>query len=56
MESSFNSDSLLYNIVFLRSLILIPLAFFIYIFVVVYKQKQEKFKNKPLVQGLNQHK
>ena len=49
METEFNPDTLLFNIPFLRMILIIPLAFLIYVLNDVYKQHKEKFSNQPLI-------
>ena len=49
MGESFNPDSLLFNTVFLRLILLIPIGFLIYILLEVYKQYKVKFKDVALI-------
>ena len=49
MGESFNPDSLLFNIVFLRLILLIPIGLLIYILLEVYKQYKVKFKGVALI-------
>jgi len=49
MDIQVSTESLLFNELFLRSILLIPLTIMIYILLTVYKQYQNKFKNHDLI-------
>ena len=44
-----NIDSLLFNELFLRLLVSLPLLLTLYVLFVVYKQYKQKFKGKPIL-------
>ncbi|MBH38016.1 hypothetical protein CL658_03180 [bacterium] len=49
MDMPISTNSLLFNDLFIRSLLLIPLALSIYVLLTVYKQHDNKFKNVSLI-------
>ncbi len=53
MELPISTDSLLFNDIFLRSILLIPLSLAIYVLITLYKQHKNKFKYVSLVKQDN---
>ncbi len=49
MSVPVSTDSLLFNDLFLRIMMLIPLIVCIYVLLVIYKQDNLKFKHSPLI-------
>ena len=50
MDIPISTDTWLFNDLFLRSILLIPLALSIYVLITVYKQHDTKFRNINLIQ------
>ena len=53
MELPISTDSLLFNDIFLRSILLIPLSLAIYVLITLYKQQKNKFKYVSLIKQDN---